>query len=328
MKWLWKQPLLLRLANTLKTVVVVWRCVPQLHSMTPTCCNWCPILTSGWLLDAFVCNNAQVSSRTTWLVSLVCGTCKIMQYSKRCLPSCGDAVIWNNRNKEITLIDRKWNHSVIAVIACVELNTWRGCCKNMYSLVPTAHPLLTKRVWRSLSISWLCWVSSFDSEQANEIAQCYNSTASENVLRHKDVIIQLFKYQGFAASISCVILLLLQCPPGWHHNLIVPQHRLLNERDHLVITKKKKGLAHNLTRQHIFACTCEWFMAACVISNTLLFVPLPSSSSPFPCPFLSHPSLSSRGSGWVQWLLSTSLSSKLLFKRRKVHPLWWTLPHR
>ena len=35
-----------------------------------------------------------------------------------------------------------------------------------------------------------------------------------------------------------------------------------------------------------------------------------------------------RGSVWAQWKLSTSLSTKLLFKRGTVYPLWWSMPHR
>ena len=61
-------------------------------------------------------------------------------------------------------------------------------------------------------------------------------------------------------------------------------------------------------------------------SSSPLLPPLPFS--PFLFAFLLHHSFTPRGSVWVQGLLCTSLSTKLLFKRRTVYPLWWTLPHR
>ena len=61
-------------------------------------------------------------------------------------------------------------------------------------------------------------------------------------------------------------------------------------------------------------------------SSSPLLPPLPFS--PFLFPFPSHHSLIPRGSVWVRWLLCTSLSTKLLFKRGTVYSLWWTLPQR
>ena len=77
-------PLPSRLVMTLVTTVLVWRSVPRLGSMTPTCSEWCPIQTFVWLLETSVCWSAQVSnvigqfpdwsfsfSGLTWLVSYV-----------------------------------------------------------------------------------------------------------------------------------------------------------------------------------------------------------------------------------------------------------------
>ena len=59
------------------------------------------------------------------------------------------------------------------------------------SLMPSLHPLVDH-----LAFSWLCHVSSRDCEQANEIVQrhtCVEGVADEVVLRHKEIIIHLFK---------------------------------------------------------------------------------------------------------------------------------------
>ena len=47
------------------------------------------------------------------------------------------------------------------------------------ALCPEPHPLMRKRVWRLLSASWRCWISSLGSEQTNEVA-----------LHHKDLNIE------------------------------------------------------------------------------------------------------------------------------------------
>lgn len=84
-----KHFLLLRLVNTLKTVAHVWLSVPQLHSMTPNCCKWCPILTTVWLLETSVCGSAQVSSMIG-----KCGVRYLWSYAVQQMmpPLCGDTV--------------------------------------------------------------------------------------------------------------------------------------------------------------------------------------------------------------------------------------------
>ena len=84
-----KQFLLLRLVNTLKTVAHVWPSVPQLHSMTPTCCKWHTILTTVWLLETSVCCGAQVSS-----IIGKCGVRYLWNYAVQQMmpPLCGDTV--------------------------------------------------------------------------------------------------------------------------------------------------------------------------------------------------------------------------------------------
>ena len=57
------------------------------------------------------------------------------------------------------------------------------------SLVSRPHPLTKKRVGDHWAISWLCWFSSLDSEQANEIAQhhsCVEASQSNILLRYKE----------------------------------------------------------------------------------------------------------------------------------------------
>ena len=60
---------------------------------------------------------------------------------------------------------------------CMCVHVWEGDVFYItHSLVPRPHPFTKKRVWWQLS--WLCRVSSFDTEQPNEIALCHATMCS------------------------------------------------------------------------------------------------------------------------------------------------------